>query len=130
MYDYLSSSHSEVKDTKTFLPSIFILLWDVEKNYNKLRKKIDFFFLKYIFEIPPMCNNFKPSMCPLIPWKLNCHSIISLFQSALSRMQQHASEFQGFREHLLETGVSERAGMERSGKVKSGIWGGGLKMFT
>lgn len=45
-------------------------------------------------------------------------------------MQQHASEFQGFGEHLLETGVSQRAGMERRSKVKSGIWGGGLKMFA
>lgn len=79
------------------------------------------FSFKYIFEIPPMCNNLKASKCPLIPRKLNCHSIISLPQSALSKMQQHASDFQGFGEHLIETGVSQRAGMERSGKVKSGV---------
>lgn len=117
LYDYFSLSHSEVKDTKTFFPSIFILLCDVERKNNKLRKKIDFF--KYIFKIPPMCNNFKPSKCPLIPRKLNCHSIISQVQSALSGMQQHATELQGLGRHLLETGVCQRAGRERRGKVKS-----------
>lgn len=43
LYNYFSLSHSEVKDTKTFLRSIFMLLCDVERKNNKLRKKIDFF---------------------------------------------------------------------------------------
>lgn len=68
-----------------------------------------------------MCNNLKPSKYPLIPRKLNCHSIISQVQSALSKMQQHATELKGLGGHLLETGVCQRAGRERSGKVKNGI---------
>lgn len=119
VYAYFSLSHSEVKYTKTFLPSIFILLCDVERKNNKLRKKID--FLNTFFKIPPMCNNLKPSKCPLIPRKLNCHYIISQVQSTLSKMQQHATELQGLGGHLLETGVCQRAGRERSGKAKSGI---------
>lgn len=67
--------------------------------------------------------------CPLLPRKLNCCSIISQVQFAVSKMQQHATELQGLGGHLLGTGVCQRAGRERSGKVKMGRSGGGLNIL-
>lgn len=76
-----------------------------------------------------MCNNLKPSKCPLIPRKLNCRSIISQVQSAVSKMQQHATELPGLGGHLLGTGVCQRAGREEEWQGKGWVFRGGFNIL-